>query len=66
MKDCTRLDDLGVFGFGSAEPVIYAALVTEDPLLLIGASGTGVTIGTGKTALVYGDGTNIQRATADA
>lgn len=43
MKDCTRLDDLGVFGFGRAEPVIYAALVTEDPLLLIGASGTGKT-----------------------
>lgn len=43
MKECTRLDDLGVFGFGSAEPVIYAALVTEDPLLLIGASGTGKT-----------------------
>ncbi|MBV6475214.1 MAG: hypothetical protein MOGDAGHF_00731 [Rhodocyclaceae bacterium] len=43
MKDCTRLDDLGVFGFGRAEPVIYAALVTGDPLLLIGASGTGKT-----------------------
>src|SRR5262245_23300600 len=34
---------LGVYGFGEAEPVILAALVTEDPLLLIGASGTGKT-----------------------
>ena len=29
--------------FGGSEPVILAALVTEDPLLLIGASGTGKT-----------------------
>ena len=34
---------LGVYGFGGSEPVILAALVTEDPLLLIGASGTGKT-----------------------
>src|SRR3954467_1070319 len=34
---------LGVYGFGAVEPVILAALVTEDPLLLIGASGTGKT-----------------------
>lgn len=32
---------------------------------VIGASGTGVTIATGKTAIVYADGTNIVRATAD-
>lgn len=32
---------------------------------VIGASGTGITIATGKTAIVYGDGTNILRATAD-
>ena len=31
------------FRFGGSEPVILAALVTEDPLLLIGASGTGKT-----------------------
>lgn len=29
------------------------------------ASGTGVTIGSGKTATVYSDGVNIIRATAD-
>ena len=34
------LPALGVYGFGGSEPVILAALVTEDPLLLIGASGT--------------------------
>jgi MoxR-like ATPase len=38
-----RLQDLGVYGFGSVEAVIFAALVTEDPLLLIGRAGTGKT-----------------------
>ncbi len=37
------LAGLGVYGFGRLEPVILAALVTEDPLLLIGRSGTGKT-----------------------
>ena len=37
------LPALGVFGFGVVETVILAALVTEDPLLLIGRSGTGKT-----------------------
>lgn len=32
---------------------------------IIGASGTGVTIATGKTAKVFADGTNIVRVTAD-
>ncbi|MBK7702545.1 MAG: AAA family ATPase [bacterium] len=39
----SRLSALGVYGFDRLEPVILAALVTEDPLLLIGASGTGKT-----------------------
>lgn len=34
---------LGVYGFDHVETVILAALVTEDPLLLIGESGTGKT-----------------------
>jgi MoxR-like ATPase len=38
-----RLAGLGVYGFDRIEPVILAALVTEDPLLLIGRSGTGKT-----------------------
>ena len=37
------LTALGVYGFKSVEPVILAALVTGDPLLLIGRSGTGKT-----------------------
>jgi MoxR-like ATPase len=39
----SRLARLGVLGFDAVEPVILAALVTEDPLLLIGPSGTGKT-----------------------
>ncbi len=38
-----QLSRLGVYGFDAIEPVILAALVTEDPLLLIGPSGTGKT-----------------------
>ena len=38
-----RLPRLGVHGFDRLEPIILAALVTEDPLLLIGRSGTGKT-----------------------
>ncbi|MDP6418678.1 MAG: AAA family ATPase [Candidatus Krumholzibacteria bacterium] len=37
------LEDLGAFGFKQDEEIILAALVTEDPLLLIGNSGTGKT-----------------------
>lgn len=42
-KSLTHLADLGVYGFDRQEPVILAALVTEDPMLLIGRSGTGKT-----------------------
>jgi len=38
-----RLADLGVYGFDRHETTILAALVTEDPLLLVGRSGTGKT-----------------------
>ncbi len=38
-----RLADLGVYGFDRHEATILAALVTEDPLLLVGRSGTGKT-----------------------
>jgi len=34
---------LGIYGFASVEPIILAAMVTEDPLLLVGRSGTGKT-----------------------
>ena len=39
----TYLPALGVYGFDRYEPVILAALVSEDPMLLIGRSGTGKT-----------------------
>jgi len=38
-----RFASLGVYGFAKRQLPILAALVTEDPLLLIGLSGTGKT-----------------------
>lgn len=38
-----RLADLGIYGFDRHQVTILAALVTEDPLLLVGRSGTGKT-----------------------
>lgn len=35
---------LGIHGYGRIEPVVLAALVSGDPLLLIGPSGTGKTL----------------------
>jgi len=37
------LNALGAYGFEAIETILLAALVTEDPLLLIGRSGTGKT-----------------------
>ncbi|MFM7319945.1 MAG: AAA family ATPase [Armatimonadota bacterium] len=34
---------LGAYGFDAFEPILLAALVTEDPLLLVGECGTGKT-----------------------
>jgi len=42
-RKTAHLPGLGVYGFDSIEPLILSALVTEDPLLLIGPSGTGKT-----------------------
>lgn len=42
-KPIPHLPDLGVYGFDQYEPIILAALITEDPMLLIGRSGTGKT-----------------------
>ncbi len=39
----SHLSELGVYGFDEVEPVLLAALITEDPMLLIGQSGTGKT-----------------------
>ena len=38
-----HLAELGVYGFDRHETTILASLVTEDPLLLVGRSGTGKT-----------------------
>ncbi len=38
-----HLRSIGAYGFDERAPQILAALVTEDPMLLIGASGTGKT-----------------------
>lgn len=38
---------------------------TGQSLQFIGASGTGVTVATAKRAIVYSDGTNVVRVTAD-
>ena len=37
------LKSIGVYGYDKVEPLVLAALVTEDPLLLIGKAGTGKT-----------------------
>jgi MoxR-like ATPase len=42
-KTTSYLQDLGVYGFDRYEVIILAALVSEDPMLLIGRSGTGKT-----------------------
>jgi MoxR-like ATPase len=35
------LERLGIVGMESVEPVIFAALIQQDPMLLIGPHGTG-------------------------
>lgn len=44
---------------------IWNATTGGQSIQAIGASGTGITIGTGKKAFVMSDGTNIERMTAD-
>lgn len=45
---------MGIYGFDHLEQVILASLVSEDPLLLIGRSGTGKTMLLNKLAKVLG------------
>ena len=47
-------------------PWIVYANVTGNNVQVIGATGTGIVIASTKHAIVYSDGTNIVRATADA
>lgn len=42
-KQTSFFNRLGVYGFDHVEPLIIAALVSEDPILLIGKAGTGKT-----------------------
>ena len=38
-----RFAEIGAYGFRNVQIALLAALVTEDPLLLIGRAGTGKT-----------------------
>ena len=37
------LAHIGVQGYGEVEPIILAAIISGDPLLLVGRAGTGKT-----------------------
>lgn len=43
MRAQSYLRQIGVYGYDQVEAIVLAALITEDPLLLIGKSGTGKT-----------------------
>ena len=45
---------------------VYNGTTGAQSLQFIGASGTGVTVANGKRAIIYADGTNVVRVTADA
>lgn len=45
---------LGIHGYGRLEPLLLAALVCEDPLLLIGQAGTGKTFLLNRIAAALG------------
>jgi hypothetical protein len=44
---------------------VYNGTTGAQSIRFIGASGTGITVANGKRAIVYADGTNIVRVTAD-
>lgn len=44
---------------------VYNGTTGAQSLQFIGASGTGVTVANGKRAIIYADGTNVVRVTAD-
>lgn len=47
------------------EHLPFLALANGSLRIDFGATGTGVTIANGKRAIVYADGSNVVRATAD-
>src|SRR5574343_710487 len=58
----TTRDLIVPVAFPNEWPIINA---NAQSVRIIGATGTGITIATGKTAIVMADGTNIVRVTAD-
>ena len=60
----TALRDL-IVPLTSQQWTVFANVTGGFGIRVIGASGTGITIADGKRAIVYSDGTNVVRATAD-
>jgi uncharacterized protein YaiE (UPF0345 family) len=54
-----------VVPLGAQQWTIFANVTGGFGVQVIGATGTGVTIADGKRAIVYADGTNVVRVTAD-
>lgn len=50
---------------GTKQWTVFANVTGGFGLRVIGASGTGITVADGKRAIVYADGTNVVRVTAD-
>jgi hypothetical protein len=53
-----------VVPLGAKQWTVFAN-VTGFGVQVIGASGTGIVIAIGKRAIIYADGTNVVRVTAD-
>ncbi len=54
-----------VVPLGAQQWTVFANVTGGFGVQVIGATGTGVTIADGKRAIVYADGTNVVRVTAD-
>lgn len=54
-----------VIPLAQKEYIVYNNAAGAQSLQFIGATGTGITVGTGKRAIIYADGTNVVRVTAD-
>lgn len=60
----TALRDV-VVPLGAQQWTVFANVTGGFGVRVIGATGTGITIADGKRAIVYADGTNVVRVTAD-
>lgn len=54
-----------VIPLAQKEYIVYNNAAGAQSLQFIGATGTGITVGTGKRAIIYADGTNVVRVTSD-